>query len=307
MAKKYAINPDFKKLGYLHMPKYRWFLFVANSFMKLLYYLKKPPAGVSMRRLSIPMRDGYRLKADLFTTAGSEGKKPCLVYFPGGGFIMRATHIHKHNLIEMVRSLSISGVMVHYRLAPKYKYPTAFFDCIDSFTYLVDNADEFGLSLDHIGIGGDSAGGNLAGGLALFNKDKLHKKLKLVFMVYPALDSGLESESREHYFDTPMLNSHIFTTVKKLFYTNGVFNLDKYAFPLLHPDLTGFGPAYIETAEFDPLHDDGVLFHRRLVASGEVSELNETKGTVHGYDIVLKSPIVQESMKKRIDFISRHI
>ncbi len=307
MQVKYDIHPDFKMLRYLQMPKNRLFMGMANLFMKLLYKCRKLPDGVKMHRLKLAMRDGYILDVDVFSNQNVKTATPCLIYFPGGGFIMRATHIHKHNLATMVKKLKITGVMVHYRLAPKHPFPLAFYDCIDSFNYITDNCSALNIDSDRIGFGGDSAGGNLACGVALFNKDEIHKPLKMLFLVYPALDKGEQSESRKTYNHTPMLNSKIFDLVNKTYYRKGIFGLDKYTFPITHPDVSGLGNVYIETAEYDPLHDDGIKFHKLLVKNNVNSELNETSGTVHGYDVVLKSKIVQDNMSKRIDFIERYL
>lgn len=253
------------------------------------------------------MRDGFKLDVDVYTNQEIDTITPCMIYYPGGGFLMRATHIHKHNLMTIVKNLKITGIMVHYRLAPKYAFPLAFYDCIDSFKYITENSSALKIDPDRIGVGGDSAGGNLACGVALYNNDEIHKPLKMLFMVYPDLDRGEESHSRKSYRKTPMLNTKIFKELKKTYYRNGFFNLDKYAFPHTHPELSRLRNIYIETAEYDPLHDDGVKFHNLLGKHKVMSELNETLGTVHGYDVVLKSKIVQESMAKRIAFIEKYL
>lgn len=307
MQEKYDIHPDFKMLRYLHMPRSRLSMWTANLFMKLLYKCRKLPDGVKMHRLKLSMRDGYILNVDVFSNQDVKAKVPCLIYFPGGGFMMRATHIHKHNLVTMVKNLKITGIMVHYRLAPKYPFPLALYDCIDSFNYITENCEAMNIDSDRIGMGGDSAGGNLACGVALYNKDKIHKPLKMLLMIYPALDKGQETRSRKTYSNTPMLNSNIFGVVDKKYYRNGLFGSDKYTFPLTHPDVSGLKNVYIETAEYDPLHDDGIKFYKLLIKQNVTAELNDTSGTVHGYDVLLKSKIVQESMSKRIDFIERYL
>ena len=66
-------------------------------------------------------------------------------------------------------------------------------------------------------------------------------------------------------------------------------------------------PTYIETAEFDCLHDEGIAYAKHIQGVAKIIEVNETKGTVHGYDILMKHPITQENMEKRIEFMKRRI
>lgn len=63
--------------------------------------------------------------------------------------------------------------------------------------------------------------------------------------------------------------------------------------------------AYIETAEFDCLHDDGILYAQKLHAAGVEVVLNETKGTMHGFDIVQKAPTTQSALEARICFMKK--
>lgn len=77
---------------------------------------------------------------------------------------------------------------------------------------------------------------------------------------------------------------------------------DEYS-PVETNDFSIFPPAYIETAEFDCLHDDGILFAEELKAAGAAVELNETKGTMRGYDIMRKASGSLDSMKRRIAFM----
>jgi acetyl esterase len=64
-------------------------------------------------------------------------------------------------------------------------------------------------------------------------------------------------------------------------------------------------PAYIETAEFDCLHDDGILYAEKLCEAGVEFTLNETKGTMHGFDIVEKAEITRAALAARIEFMKK--
>jgi len=77
--------------------------------------------------------------------------------------------------------------------------------------------------------------------------------------------------------------------------------------PVEAESFEGLPPAYIETAEFDCLHDDGILYAELLRNTGIEVTLNETKGTMHGFDIATKAPTTLAAMEQRIAFMKRMI
>jgi acetyl esterase len=306
-AMKYPIHKDFRKLRFLHMSKNIGLLRIENFIIGILYHLTRIPKAVKRTRIFASTKDGGRIKLDLFAKVGQEGIRPCLIYYPGGGFMMNASHIHKKILANIVKETGFKAVMVHYRLAPAHAFPTAFFDALEAMEYVYGHARDLKVDADHIGLAGDSSGGNLACAVALYNQDVIHQPLKALMLVYPGLGKGLDSFSRKAYYDTPMFNSSIFPVIDQVYYPNGTGDLERYAYPLLHPNPTGIGPVYIETAEFDCLHDDGIAFYESLKACAVACELNETKGTVHGYDVMQNSDIVKASIRQRIDFLKNNL
>ena len=79
-----------------------------------------------------------------------------------------------------------------------------------------------------------------------------------------------------------------------------------YYSPLEAENFIGLPPAYIETAEFDCLHDDGISYFEKLRSAGIDATLNETKGTMHGFDIMQKAPTTKRAMEERIRFMKKH-
>lgn len=300
---KYPIRKEFRWLRFVHMTKNLSLLKLENIMVGLMYHLQPVGRDIGKKRISIPTRDGSKINVDLFYPKNIEGPYKTLIYFPGGGFLMRASHYHIQNLCDMVNHSQIMTIMVHYRLAPKHPFPTFFYDAVDVINYLFLNHQSLNIDPNHIGLGGDSAGGNIACGLALYNRDYLKHSIQSLLLIYPGLAKGITNYSRKIYIDTPMFNASMFPLIEKVVYKNGTKELDRYAFPLEHHHLEGLGNIYIETAEFDCLRDDGTDFYERLIKTNATVTLNKTFGTVHGYDIVKKSPITKASKQMRCEFI----
>lgn len=294
-------------MRFLHIPKSPIILSVVNALMNATSKIQRLPSGVNGKRMTIKMRDGYLLRVDWYVPETREKSQHSILYIPGGGFLMSASPFHKRRLVEIVRDTGIQAFMIHYRLAPKYRFPIALYDVIDVNNHLMERADAFGIHRDRMIVGGDSAGGNLAAALALYLKDGGHNDIKGSMLIYPALDDGTLAPSRKRFVDTPMLRTDIFDYIADVYYGKVDPEYHRYAYPLHHPDVSGLAPVFIETTEFDPLHDDGILFYERLQQSGVEATLNETKKTVHGYDIAFKNEIVQESMRKRLAFLNHII
>ena len=123
-------------------------------------------------------------------------------------------------------------------------------------------------------------------------------------LIYPAA-GDVETESVRRYTDTPMCNSRDMEKYGKLYRPDPSVGENVYASPIEAESLEGLPAAYVETAEFDCLRDGGILYAERLRQFGVSAELYNTEGTMHGFDIVLNSPIVRECVDRRIAFLKQ--
>ena len=124
-------------------------------------------------------------------------------------------------------------------------------------------------------------------------------------LIYPVTDSTRSSESANKYMDTPEFNGYGNILMWQTYLANGDNGTPQYAAPLLAEDLSGLPAAYVETAEFDPLHDEDIAYAEKLRAAGVPVELKETRGTYHGFDIKLDRPFSQQALKERADVLRR--
>lgn len=277
---------------------------MASAFLSSVPYIYKDEE-LEIRREIVESFDGYGLTVYVISPKAIKEPCPCLINFHGGGFVFEGAFHHFRLAMTYAKNVGCKVVYVRYRLAPKNKFPVPMEDCYAVLRWAYENADSFGFDRDKIAVGGDSAGGTLAAAVCLMNRDRGGEiPVRFQLLVYPFLDMRNNSCSAKKYTDTPMWNSVLTEKVKPLLMPEGEVNLS-YISPAESESLSDLPPAYIETAEFDCLHDDGILYSELLRKEGTEVELFETKGTMHGYDIVLRSPMALRAVKKRADFMKR--
>jgi len=197
-------------------------------------------------------------------------------------------------------------VFVNYRLAPQNSHPIFFEDCYAAMCWAYDNAGSFGIDISRIGIGGDSAGSTLAVGVCMMARDRKHPvRFAFQMLPYPYLDARNNSESCKKFTDTPMWNSTLSSRIAPMTRVDRSSPDYVYFSPVEAESFEGLPAAYIETAEFDCLHDDGILYAEKLRESGIEVVLNETQGTMHGFDIVQKADTTKEALAARIGFMKK--
>jgi acetyl esterase/lipase len=300
MKLKYYVRKEFIMLKPFVMPMNLFALKLLDIGLRMTMFIAPGNRNVKITSETIFTRDQNHIKTMVFTPKKTKGVLPCLLYFPGGGFVNGPGYAHKRNCAKIAAAVGCKIFLFPYRLAPKYAFPTALYDCVDAFKYISDRFYEFHIDPLKIAVGGDSAGGTLAAGCTLILRDEHAKMPCFNMMLYPALDKGTaDTPSRKLYTDTPMFNTKRFRFIEKHYYKNGYFGMEKYAFPLINEDYSRLPATYIETAEYDCLHDDGSLANDKLTKAGVAVTLVETKGTFHGYDAVERSPVTKECMKLR--------
>jgi len=283
-----------------HLLKYiNFILKIHNRLYRWMH-----PTDVKIKDLHIP-DNKHRIAALLFTPADSHDRSPLLIYYHGGGFALRHAPLHIRACEHYARMAQCKIFFVDYRLSPKYGWPCGFNDCYRALEWAIEQASVLGIDSQKIIVGGDSAGGALAAGVAQKARDK-NIPLRGQLLIYPMLDHRSTTPSAVAYQDTPVWNAKINRIAWDLYLSEPQReNPPDYVVPGRCEDLKGLPAAYVETAEFDPLHDEGVDYAKALQQAGVPIELNETKGTFHGFEMVEKSPLVALSLRRRVEFLER--
>ena len=291
--RKYDIHPDFKMYAF-SMPFSPIALKLSRLPQKLLLRAIAPK-GVTVHKMQI-LSDGEKLSVEIYEPENSEGVLPGLVYLHGGGFGFLAAPQHKMMVCTLAKKANCRVIFPDYRLLPQYPYPAARTDVLTVYKWACENAAELRIDKNRIAVGGDSAGGALATYLCRDAEENGLPGLCFQMLLYPVTDARMDTESMRKYTDTPIWNTKNNKIMWRL-YLNGKYLKDaspmQSALPKNIPD------TYIEVAEFDCLHDEGIEYANYLSNSGANVSVNETKGTIHGYDASQKSGIVKACMDSR--------
>lgn len=302
---KYKINREFFPFSHFTPPISEKFLAMAVPNMKTPKYIYKDKS-LDVTQHMITSFDGEKIECFLMSPESAKKNAPCLIYIHGGGFVLPAAGYHYKNAMRYAKEVGCKVVFVNYRLAPACKHPVFFEDCYAAMCWTYDNAGSLGLDRTRIGIGGDSAGSTLAVGVCMMARERNHP-VKFAFQIlpYPYLDARGNSESCKKFTDTPMWNSSLSDRIGPM--TKADRNRPDYVWysPVEAENFADLPTAYIETAEFDCLHDDGILYAEKLREAGVEVILNETNGTMHGYDIVQNAKTTKAALAARIAFMKK--
>jgi len=218
----------------------------------------------------------------VYTPHGT-GPLPLLVYFHGGGWVIGGIDTHDGVCRELAHGAGAIVMSVDYRLAPEHKFPAAADDCYAAVAWAAAHAGEIGADPARIAVGGDSAGGNLTCVTALMARDKGGPRLCFQLPIYPATSHALDMPSYHENATGYLLETEAMVWFWGHYLARKADGESVYASPLRATDLRGLPPAFVITAEFDPLRDEGEAYAKRLQEAGVPTRLRRFDGMIHGF------------------------
>jgi acetyl esterase len=242
----------------------------------------KPLEPVSTREIAIPGEDGD-VPATLYTPTGLPEPSGLLVFYHGGGWVLGTRASHDTTARFLAVHAGVRVLSVEYRLAPEHPFPAATADALAAFDYAHAKAGELGADPTRIAVGGDSAGGNLAAVTAQITTRRGGPAPKFQLLFYPATDFSTRRRSRDLFGVGLFLTDADMNWFQGHYVPEGTDLTDPRLSPLLAEDLSGLPPAYIATAGFDPLRDEGEAYAKRLQEAGVPTALSRQPDLVHGY------------------------
>lgn len=230
---------------------------------------------------------------------------PVLVYYHGGGWAIGDLDTHDHVARAHAVGAEAIVVSVDYRLAPEHPYPAGVEDSWAALRWVGEHAAELGGDPTRIAVAGDSAGGNLSAIMALRARDAGGPPLVFQLLWYPVAVGDLKAPSFIENADAYILNQDVMNAFLT-WYLPGV-DLDDPASlptdvaPANAESLSGLPPAFIGTAEHDPLRDDGGRYAELLTTAGVAVQHSNEPTMVHGYvSLALASPAATEAAERGI-------
>ncbi|BBH17146.1 alpha/beta hydrolase [Nocardioides baekrokdamisoli] len=219
-------------------------------------------------------------KARLYVPTNESGNGGLLVFFHGGGFVYGDVQSHDPACRFLAEESGVRILSVSYRLAPEHTFPAAYDDAIVAFKHIVEHADEYGADPKRIGVGGDSAGGNLAAGVAL----AVGRKCAFQLLIYPVVDFGSTTASRAMFGEGFYLTKKFMDLAHDTYApADLVASNDPRLSPLFATVRKTTAPAFVATAGFDPLRDEGEAYAAKLAAAGIDVDLERYEGLIHGF------------------------
>lgn len=239
-----------------------------------------------IQELQVPGPGGpisLRIYRPLLRTHADARPLPALVYFHGGGWTVGDLDTHDALCRQLADASECAVVSVDYRLAPEHRFPAAVDDCVAATRWVRSHAGSLLLDGERIGIGGDSAGGNLAAVVAISMREAGEPFLAYQLLIYPATDMRCCAPSHVTNGSGYLLTRESIAYYHDHYIQDSADDLDWRASPLLHPNLSALPPALVVTAGFDPLRDEGLQYAQRLSEAGSPAISVCFERQIHGF------------------------
>lgn len=253
--------------------------------------LNKPSKNIEVTSYIIPVDDGA-ITGYLYEKEKSRmmSLKPLIIFYHGGGWVRGNMSIYDVLASYIADVCNATVLMIDYRLAPRYKFPTALEDCYSALLWAFDGCKYWKVDPDKIYLFGDSAGANLAASVSKMARDKKGPKIAGQILAYPATDARMRTQSYLQHKETPTLSAKDMEFFINAYKRESSDLLDPLFSPLLAKDFSRLPATLLFTAEYDPLRDDGFYYAKALESADTKVRYIECKEAFHAY---LNYPLAQ--------------
>jgi acetyl esterase len=230
---------------------------------------------------------------------------PLFVNMHGGGFVLGNAAMDDPFMANIAFQTNVKIISIDYSLAPEFPFPRALNECFAVIKYAKEHPDEFGIDPDKIGVGGQSAGGNLSAAICLMDKESNSLGLKCLILDYPPLDLHTEASLK------PLPKGSLPVFMCRLFDASYCNNKEARKNPLISPiyasieDLRTFPPTLIISASNDSLCGEDEKFRDNLIEAG-IEVAHKRFEDVHGFNLN-PGPNSDESWQMIIDHLKRYL
>lgn len=232
--------------------------------------------------MTILAEDNYAIPLRIFTPSEKQ-ELPVLLFFHGGGWAFGSIEDAEALCRQLANRAGCIVIAVDYRLAPENQFPKGLEDCYAATKWVYENAHSIGGDHSRIAVAGESCGANLAAAVALMSRDRAEFKLKHQLLLYPVTTNDLNAKIYNESLDQSFITFEAMSMFWNLYLAQPEEGNHPYASPLKAPNLANLPPAFIVTAEFDPLCTEGEDYANRLREFGVSVKNKRYQGAIHNF------------------------
>ncbi len=253
------------------------------------------PEGCTLKITEMVSGDGVPFRVWTAEPLPAEGNIPAMMLVHGGAFYLPTAVSCLGLACEYAKRMHMRVYVPDYRLLPADPAPKAFEDCLACWKTICEKQEG-----EDLLIMGESAGGAIAAGLCTWLRDHNGKMPRGQLLIYPCLDDRQDQYTSVLRYEDAVWSARANRFMWDAYLKNAPAEQMKYLVPMRMSDLTNLPSAYVEPQEFDILCDEDIAYADALNKAGSSVELNQIRGSYHGFDGDLTSPLVQETIKIRV-------
>jgi len=256
----------------------------------------------------IIIEDGVEVPLYIVRPEGSTETLPVIMFYHGGVWLAGNFENHKRYVRDLVVGVNAVAVFPDYTLIPEAKFPTQINQAYAALKWVSAHGTEINVDSKRIAIAGNSVGGNMSAAVALMAKDKNGPEIKIQVLVVPAVGADFTTGSYTAFGEDRFLSKAFMEFGWDLYAPDPETRKNRYAVPLeaTVEQLKGLPLTLIQTAENDPLRDEGEAYGRQLREAGVAATTTRYVGMIHDF-ILLNGindvPAVQEAIQQAVGMI----
>jgi acetyl esterase/lipase len=240
----------------------------------------------------------------------SDDPLPVVVHIHGGGFVMGAPEMKDVENRLFASELRCAIYSVDYRLAPEAPHPAPLEDIYSVFVWLHANAGRLGVDAARIGIKGESGGGGIAAGAALYARDRQGPKFAFQHLIYPMIDDRTAVRKDLH----PYVGEFVWTQENNYFGWRsllgaepGSAGVSPYAAAARAVDVSGLPPTYISVGGLDLFLEENLTYADRLSRAGVPVELHMYPRAYHGFYHATNARVTRQAERDTREALRRFL
>ncbi len=247
------------------------------------------PSAVPLIREYVAVGAFGPARVRFYEPGATDSLRPALIYFHGGGWAIGDLDHEDASLQVLARESGVAIYSVDYVLAPEHRFPDAIQDCISVSGWIHSNAAQHGVDPARLALGGGSAGANLAVAAALGLRDAGDRWVRFLLLNCGVYSTDFGTRSHRAFGD----GRYLLSTADMHYFLGQYLRSDAQRHDprvaVVAAELAGLPRVLLVAAALDPLLDDSLLMHQRLLRAGVPSECRVYDGVVHGFPIFVQS------------------